>query len=71
MEFDRVEASMNVINEIPLGVRMTAKAIDVNGNVLENVKVDMDVEIKAGEIGAPTTQNVNFTPRCYLLYIWW
>lgn len=61
MEFDRVEASMNVINEIPLGVRMTAKAIDVNGNVLENVKVDMDVEIKAGEIGAPTTQNVNFT----------
>lgn len=61
MEFDRVEASMNVINEIPLGVRMTAKAIDVNGNVLENVKVDMDVEIKAGKIGAPTTQNVNFT----------
>lgn len=61
MEFDRVEASMNVINEIPLGVRMTAKAIDVNGNVLENVKVDMDVEIKAGEIGAPTTQNVKFT----------
>lgn len=61
MEFDRVEASMNVINEIPLGVKMTAKAIDVNGNVLENVKVDMDVEIKAGEIGAPTTQNVNFT----------
>lgn len=61
MEFDRVEASMNVINEIPLGVRMTAKAIDVNGNVLENVKVDMDVEIKAGEIGAPTEQNVKFT----------
>ncbi len=61
MEFDRVEASMNVINEIPLGVRMTAKAIDVNGNVLKNVKVDMDVEIKAGEIGAPTTQNVKFT----------
>lgn len=61
MEFDRVEASMNVINEIPLGVRMTAKAIDVNGNVLENVKVDMDVEIKAGAIGAPTEQNVKFT----------
>lgn len=61
MEFDRVEASMNVINEIPLGVRMTAKAIDVDGNVLENVKVDMDVEIKAGEIGAPTEQNVKFT----------
>lgn len=61
MEFDRVEASMNVINEIPLGVRMTAKAIDVDGNVLENVKVDMDVEIKAGAIGAPTTQKVNFT----------
>lgn len=61
MEFDRVEASMNVINEIPLGVRMTAKAIDVNGNVLENVKVDMDAEIKAGAIGKPTTQNVKFT----------
>ena len=61
MEFDRVEASMNVINEIPLGVRMTAKAIDVEGNVLENVKVDMDAEIKAGAIGAPTTQKVNFT----------
>ena len=61
MEFDRVEASMNVINEIPLGVRMTAKAIDVNGNVLENVKVDMDADIKAGAIGAPTTQNVKFT----------
>ena len=61
MEFDRVEASMNVINEIPLGVKMTAKAIDVNGNVLENVKVDMDAEIKAGDIGAPTTQKVNFT----------
>ena len=61
MEFDRVEASMNVINEIPLGVRMTAKAIDVDGNVLENVKVDMDVEIKAGAIGAPTEQNVKFT----------
>lgn len=61
MEFDRVEASMNVINEIPLGVKMTAKAIDVNGNVLENVKVDMDADIKAGAIGAPTTQNVKFT----------
>lgn len=61
MEFDRVEASMNVINEIPLGVRMTAKAIDVDGNVLENVKMDMDVEIKAGAIGAPTEQNVKFT----------
>ena len=40
---------------------MTAKAIDVDGNVLENVKVDMDVEIKAGAIGAPTEQNVKFT----------
>ena len=38
-----------------------AKAIDVDGNVLENVKVDMDVEIKAGAIGAPTEQNVKFT----------
>lgn len=60
-EFKEVEVSMTVINEIPLNIKLTADAIDVNGDKLENVKVDLDVDIKPGLLNNPVSQEITFT----------
>ena len=56
VEFNKVEATMSVTNKLPLGVNLTAVAIDNAGNELSNVKVDIDMDIKAG-----ATSDVKFT----------
>ena len=56
IEFNEIEATMSVNNQLPLGVKMYAVAVDNTGNVLSNVKVDMNMDIKAG-----ATSNVEFT----------
>ena len=56
VEFNKVEATMSVTNNLPLGVNLTAVAIDNAGNELSNVKVDIDMDIKAG-----ATSDVKFT----------
>lgn len=61
IEFNSVEASMTVANEIPLNIKLTADAIDVNGDKLENVKVDLDVDIKPGLLNNPVSQEITFT----------
>lgn len=61
VEFKSVAASMEVVNAIPLGVELTAKAIDKYGEVMENVTVDLDVNLAAGSIKNPTRQNVEFS----------
>lgn len=61
MEFKRVKASMEVTNAIPLGIELTAVAIDKYGNKLENVDVDLDVKILPGTIDTPSKKNVEFT----------
>lgn len=60
MEFERVKATMTVTNAIPLGIELTAVAIDKNGNKLENVDVDLDVKILPGSTDIPTKTNVEF-----------
>lgn len=59
-EFERIEVTMTVINEIPLGLNLKAEAIDKEGNKLENVDVDMNVDINPGSIGNTTNQEVSF-----------
>lgn len=59
-EFSCIEASMVVINEIPLGISLTADAIDKEGNKLSNVTVDMNANVKSGSMGNPTSQEVVF-----------
>lgn len=61
MEFSKVEASMTATNAIPLGVNLTGVAIDKNGEPLDGVTVDLNVDIDAGSIDNPTTQNIKFT----------
>lgn len=60
-EFSYIEASMVVKNEIPLGISLTADAIDKEGNKLSNVNVDMNASVKPGSIGNPTSQEVVFS----------
>lgn len=48
IEFNEIEATMSVNNQLPLGVKMSAVAVDNTGNVLDNVVVDMDMDIMAG-----------------------
>ena len=62
MEFNEVVASMTVTNAIPLGINLTGVAIDKNGDPLNNVKVDLDVNILAGSPEDPAKkQKVEFT----------
>lgn len=56
IEFNEIEATMSVNNQLPLGVEMSAVAVDNAGNALSNVKVDMNMDIKAG-----ATSDVKFT----------
>lgn len=61
-EFKEVEVSMTVINEIPLGVKLNAEAIDVNGKPLDNVKLIMDeTTVSAGSIGNPSNKDLSFS----------
>lgn len=48
IEFNTIEATMTVYNELPLGVKLNAVAVDNTGNALNNVKVEMNMDIKAG-----------------------
>lgn len=56
IEFNEIEATMSVNNQLPLGVKMSAVAVDNTGNVLDNVVVDMNMDIMAG-----ATSDVKFT----------
>ena len=61
-EFKEVEVSMTVINEIPLGIRLNAEAIDVNGNTLDNVKLIMDeTTVTPGNIDNPSNKELSFS----------
>lgn len=61
-EFKEVEVSMTVINEIPLGVKLNAEAIDVNGNTLDNVELIMDeTTVTPGNIGNPSNKELSFS----------
>lgn len=59
-EFESIEVSMTVVNEIPLGINLQAEAIDKNGNKLNNVEVDMNANIQAGAMGNAARQDVTF-----------
>lgn len=58
-DFNKVEISMDVINRIPLELNMNVEAIDANGNVLNDVKVEVANSIAAGTADNPTTETLN------------
>ena len=47
VEFNKVEATMSVTNNLPLGVNLTAVAIDNTGNMIDNVEVNMSINLEA------------------------
>lgn len=47
VEFNKVEATMSVTNNLPLGVNLTAVAIDNTGNMIDNVEVNMSMNLEA------------------------
>ena len=62
----QVKAEMDIVNTIPFGVTLTAKALDVYGQEIEGVEVE-DVQIAAGngepidEVSSPESQTQKFT----------
>ncbi len=50
-----VEFAMDIVNTIPFRFTCTAEAIDADGNVVENVGVDMPVTVESGNIQKPST----------------
>lgn len=52
------EISLTATNTIPLGMTMTADAIDPDGNVLSNITATVEGGISAGKPGAPTTSTL-------------
>lgn len=60
-EFENVEISMTAINKIPLGLELSAEAIDANGNKLENVEDIAPVTINAGNDTEGSQQEITFT----------
>lgn len=60
-DFNKVEISMDVINRIPLELNMNMEAIDINGDVLSDVKVDVEGNIAAGTTDNPTTKTLKVT----------
>ena len=57
-EFETVEVLMTVVNEIPLGLNLQAIAIDQNGNKLDNVNIESNIDIEAGTIENAKTKEV-------------
>lgn len=49
------EFAMDIINTIPFKFTCTADAIDTDGNVVDNVGVDMEVTVEAGDIQRPSS----------------
>ena len=47
IEFNEIEATMSVNNQLPLGVNLTAVAIDNTGNMIDNVEVNMSMNLEA------------------------
>lgn len=50
-----VEFAMDIVNTIPFRFTCTAEAIDADGNVVENVGIDMPVTVESGNIQKPST----------------
>ena len=48
-----VEFAMDIVNTIPFRFTCTAEAIDADGNVVENVGIDMPVTVESGNIQKP------------------
>lgn len=60
-EFESIELTMTAVNKVPLGIKLTAEAIDGNGNKLQNVNVDVDMDIDPGSPENPKYQDIKMT----------
>lgn len=61
IELSSLEVSMTAINKIPLGLTMTAKAIDAYGNTLENVNVTVEGGLEASNGTEAKEKEMKFT----------
>lgn len=60
-EVKEVEVVLNAINRIPLNLNLSATAIDVQGNEMDDVLVETEGVILAGDMEKPNTKTLMFT----------
>jgi len=56
--FNQVSISMDVVNSVPLLLRPDADFIYGNGQVFDNVTIDVDGDVLAGSVSAPVTSHI-------------
>ncbi len=59
IEFDNLSISMKATNKIPMNLTLTAKAIDTDGYVMENVSITVDKTIPAGNGENASVEDIN------------
>ncbi len=59
IEFDNLSISMKATNKIPMNMTLTAKAIDTDGYVMENVSITVDKTIPAGSGENASVEDIN------------
>lgn len=59
--FNQVVVSMDVVNCIPLSLKPDAELLYGNGHIFDNVTIDVDGEVIAGSISAPSTSHITIT----------
>lgn len=52
---------MDLVNSIPLTLKLSAEAIDVNGAVIPEIPVNVEGSIAPGSIDKPSTQPIKLT----------
>ena len=53
--------SFDIVNTIPLALDLGVKAIDADGNPSKDITVDMEGNLGAGTLEAPSTSTVSIT----------
>jgi hypothetical protein len=61
LDVNNAEVKMDLVNSIPLTLKLSAEAIDVNGAVIPEIPVNVEGSIAPGSIGKPSAQPVKLT----------
>lgn len=61
LDVNNAEVKMDLVNSIPLTLKLSAEAIDVNGAVIPEIPVNVEGSIAPGSIDKPSAQPVKLT----------
>lgn len=57
-DIDRLTLKADFENQVPMRFVLSAEAIDTEGNTIQEITTELDVEILAGTLGSPTTSPI-------------